>query len=728
MVATTVFAQQSSQGQPKAPRINEYEVEVTDGSDNRANDASILDRGNPSMTQVFDESSLQATIPVDSNDAVKTVAGASSPTSQGSANPALNLRGIQLNLYQNYRLDGGLSTTGIQSSPTENKQAIEVMKGANAVQFGLASPSGIVNYVMKRATSKDVTSFTTTVNSFGQYSETVDIGRQFGDEKQYGVRFVAQGARLQTGVHGADGEGGFGSVALDWKATKDLTFKLDYENIYKNVVEQAQIGVVKGTYNAAGVLTPAVVPSAVPTPSTLLSAPWATYSPRTQNLDIRAEYQIVKDWKAVAEYGISDSVRLNRFTDQINFTSSTTCVNCSPVTGYGRDAWSVIQNQQYFNRFYRAEVQGKFNTGPLAHDVIMGMSLAQRFQNVPNTGTVSGPYVNIYSPVLPPSQVVPTASCTGTGASYKCTYLPNTYTLPTLSADSGPYVTDTVKLLDPLKLTLGGRMTNYQFRSTALNGAYYSTGPGTVQNSTSYTNFSPAVGLDYAVVDRTSAYLSYMKSLEDGQAAPFGTTNQYQVLAPTQANQKEVGIKSNYFRNFNTVLAYFRINRAAYNTNTLTNTFQQDGTATYSGLETTNTLNLSKEWSIDFAGTLMNAVNNPVIDMYASGKTLPGIAKKSGNLAINYYPTVLPGLRLTAGAFAAGQKPVDYYNSGYIPGYVTYNLSAGYKTKVGTTPVNYLLAVDNLTNLYYFSGVAQNATTYGVGLPRNIRASVKIDF
>jgi hypothetical protein len=42
--------------------------------------------------------------------------------------------------------------------------------------------------------------------------------------------------------------------------------------------------------------------------------------------------------------------------------------------------------------------------------------------------------------------------------------------------------------------------------------------------------------------------------------------------------------------------------------------------------------------------------------------------------------------------------------------------------------VNYLLAVDNLTNLNYFSGVAQNATTYGVGLRRNIRGSIKIDF
>jgi hypothetical protein len=76
----------------------------------------------------------------------------------------------------------------------------------------------------------------------------------------------------------------------------------------------------------------------------------------------------------------------------------------------------------------------------------------------------------------------------------------------------------------------------------------------------------------------------------------------------------------------------------------------------------------------------------------------------------------------------AAKKPVDYYQSAYIPGYATYNIGAGYRTIVSGKTVNYLLAVDNLTNLSYFSGVAQNATTYGVGLRRNIRGSIKIDF
>jgi len=724
IVATSAFAQQNSQGQPQAPRINEYEVEVIDGNDSRKNEASISGKGNPAQTQIFDEKSLQATLPVDSNDAVKSVAGAASPTSQGSANPALNLRGIQLNLYQNYRLNGGLSTTGIQSAPIENKERIEVMKGANAVQFGLATPSGIVNYVTKRAKDKDITSLTTSINSFGQYSETIDIGRKFGDEKEFGLRFVGQAAHLETGVRDANGEGGFGAIALDWQATKDLAFKLDYENIFKNVVEQAQIQVVKGSYNAAGVLTPAVKPSSVPNPGTLLSAPWAIYSPRTQNFTFRGDYKLTNDWKVLAEYGISESVRLNRYTDQISFSGT----GLSPTTGKGKDGWSVIENQRYINRFYRTELQGQFNTGPVKHDVILGMSLSQRYQNVPNTSTVSGPDINIYAPDLPPTKVTPVASCSGTGAAYKCTYLPNTYSLPTQSSDSGPYISDTITVIDPVKVTVGGRFTRYNYSSSAINGFYTPAMPGINQSATSYNLFSPSLGIDYNIAKRTSLYASYMKSLEDGQAAPFGTNNQYQVLSPTQANQKEFGIKSAYFENFKSVLAYFSIDRAAYNTNATTNMFQQDGTATYSGWETTNTVNITKEFAVDFAGTVMNAVNHPVIDLYANNMTLPGIAKQSANAAINYYPKEISGLRLTAGTFMAAKKPVDYYQSAYIPGYATYNIGAGYRTIVSGKTVNYLLAVDNLTNLNYFSGVAQNATTYGVGLRRNIRGSIKIDF
>ena len=89
-------------------------------------------------------------------DAVKSVAGVSSNNGAGSANDSVKFRGIQLGLYTNYRLNGGLAITNVITIPTEDKEKVEALKGANALMFGLASPAGIINLVTKRPADKDV--------------------------------------------------------------------------------------------------------------------------------------------------------------------------------------------------------------------------------------------------------------------------------------------------------------------------------------------------------------------------------------------------------------------------------------------------------------------------------------------------------------------------------------------------------------------------------------------
>src|SRR5438067_1492548 len=102
-------------------------------------------------------------------EAVKNVAGLSPTNSAGTSNDAFLIRGIKLNLFSNYRLDGGLPVTGVITNPTENKSRVETLKGANALMFGIASPAGIINFIPKRAGERDVTTVGLAGNSFGQY-------------------------------------------------------------------------------------------------------------------------------------------------------------------------------------------------------------------------------------------------------------------------------------------------------------------------------------------------------------------------------------------------------------------------------------------------------------------------------------------------------------------------------------------------------------------------------
>jgi TonB-dependent siderophore receptor len=648
----------------------------------------------PITKQFISRSQLDVSIPQDGNDAVKDVAGASSNTSQGAPNPALSIRGLQLNLYSNYRLNGGLPITGINSNPTENKEAVEVLKGANALQFGLANPAGIINFITKRAKNNDVSEVNTSFNTFGQKTVAVDLGRKFGDEKQYGLRVNLSEQHIESGVIGANGTGHFYSLAGDWQASKNLSFKVDYENYSKDVIEQAQIRLATRTN---GVIT---VPN-VPDPRTLLSGPWAAYRPRTENYDVRADYVINNSWKAMIESGESNSVRLSRMTDQISFTTPATV-----ASGLGKDGVSIIANQQYRNQFHRSELYGDFETAGLKHQLTMGWSFSQRFQNIPNTATATPVDINIYNPVLRTSYPVALTQ-------------PNTSFQPTISADQGPYVYDTVKLSEKLKLTFGTRLTDYSYLYT--NNAF-------VQSTTHYNVNSPAYGLSYEVLPKTSAYVSYMSSFEDGGAAPFGTTNQYQVLSPTAAKQKEIGIKSSSVPNLNSSWSYFEIERANNVTSTAANgtkTFLQDGNVAYKGIETTDSYVLSNYWSLDGAAQWINATQQPTIDPTLMGKAPPGVAKFSGNIRLTNKLESVPGLKLSLGANYIGSRFVDSLESGSIPAYTVFSAGAGYATKIEGHKASFQMQIDNLTDIRYWSGV--NGTTYAIGLPRSIRFNAKFD-
>src|SRR5438309_1405130 len=91
-------------------------------------------------------------------EAVKHVAGVAPANSKGSANDSIYIRGIKLNLFSNCRINGGVPVAGVITMPNEDKTRLETLKGANALQFGVASPAGIINMITKRAGENDVTS------------------------------------------------------------------------------------------------------------------------------------------------------------------------------------------------------------------------------------------------------------------------------------------------------------------------------------------------------------------------------------------------------------------------------------------------------------------------------------------------------------------------------------------------------------------------------------------
>ncbi|WPU64302.1 TonB-dependent siderophore receptor [Peredibacter starrii] len=63
----------------------------------------------------------------------------------------ISIRGFPLDNKNNFQREG-LPISAETSIPLENKERIEILKGISGVQAGVAGPSGLVNYVVKRPT------------------------------------------------------------------------------------------------------------------------------------------------------------------------------------------------------------------------------------------------------------------------------------------------------------------------------------------------------------------------------------------------------------------------------------------------------------------------------------------------------------------------------------------------------------------------------------------------
>jgi iron complex outermembrane receptor protein len=615
-------------------------------------------------------------------EAVKGVAGVAPGNSKGSPNDSINIRGIKLNLFSNYRLNGGLPTAGVITTPTENKERIETLKGANALMFGIASPAGIINLVTKRARDVDVTSVSGAGNAFGQVGASGDVGRRFGPEKEVGVRVNASVTRLQNGVRSLYGHGEFASAGVDWKVTPRLLLQGDFEYYAKDVPEQAGISLlapVKGTVP----ITP------VPRPRNLLSGRWASYTPSTKNAQLRADYSFLDAWKLLAEAGLSLANR-SRFTTRIG--------NYDITTGAGGVVTVNSVTQDYKNTFGRVELLGKFPTWLLRHDLTFGVSRSAREAATPSQNNVVLKQTqNIYDPIdlAPPV----------------FTKAPTSLPLQT-STDVGVYAYDTVVVGPKWKVLLGLRVT----RDKEDNG---------VRRSTT-TVATPAFGVLFDVLPNLTLFASFMEGLEAGAAAPINAVNAYEILEAAVSTQKEIGIRGFGFGGVSLGASYFEITRANAVVDPTTRVFAANGDIDYKGVEATVRAEVLRRLTITAALQWLHAIQRSPNDPTINGLVPENTPTALGNLGVSWRLPWVRGLRLNAGASGVTRRFVNPQDQGAIPGYVLFSAGGGYSTQLDKRRLAFQVNVDNLANTRYWNSVQTG--TYGTGMDRTIKMNAKVDF
>jgi len=669
-------------GSPSEGRVQLEEIVVTADRKNSFSadfvqagafrDARVIDT--PLTVAVIPKELLIAQQALTVLDAVRNTAGVSQSQINSVIYSNLSIRGIPVDNTTNYRLNGVLPIINFIDMPMENKDRVEVLKGAAGLYYGFASPSGVVNLVTSRPTEEPVTALDAFANIHGTAGAHVDVSRSWGD---VGLRVNAAAATLETGVKRTEGDRQFISGAFDWKPTERFSLQLDAEYINKSITEPTEFA-LNAPVNGVTTIPP------LQSPSKNLGASWLLADGYEYNLLARAKYDFSPAWSASFSAGESYLDRTRRYSSFFGYDLA---------TGNGTVGIGLFPDNTYRAVIYRGDVVGAFRTGPIKHELLVGAADYTRKSVI--TAAVRSRFAqNLYNPVVIPEQATPKGTVLTTSK----------------VKDRGVYVFERATYDEWLQLTVGYRKTDY---SDVGPTSTYEASPGS---------------LSYGVMIKprkwASLYGNYVEGLESGGIVPQIAANAGQILPAAVSEQKEFGVKLEPMRGLLLTAAYFDISRVSSYLNSA-NVFVQDGRASYEGIELSATGELSPELSIAVSAVSLDAVQASGAATVL-GKRIENTAKFSGSIFAEYRPRFLDGLRLSAGVFHVGRRAVNATNTGFVDSYTTLDLGVGYETELYDRPVTFRVYGENVTGVKYWAATGSSLAQQG--LPRSVKFSISTDF
>lgn len=607
-------------------------------------------------------------------DAVRNTAGVSQSQINSVIYSNLSIRGIPVDNTTNYRLNGVLPIINFIDMPMENKDRVEVLKGAAGLYYGFATPSGVVNLVTSRPVSGDLTNLNLFGNIHGGAGAHIDASRSWGD---MGLRVNAAIATLETGVDRTEGDRKFVSAAFDWKPTDQFLLQLDAEYIDKAVTEPFEFA-LPAPVNGKTTLPP------LQKASKNLGAAWLLAEGDEYNLLARAKYDFTPAWSLSLSAGQSYLDRARRYSSFHTYNLA---------TGDGTLGVALTAGNDYRATIYRGDLAGAFRTGPIEHMLLVGASTYTRKTNIPSAVRYAFAQ-NLYNPVVIPERPTP----------------PRVILNPSRVKDTGVFIFDRLSYKSWLQVTLGYRKTEYSDKSLTSN---YEASPGS---------------LSYGVMIKPSTTLSiygnYVEGLESGGIVPQIAVNAGQILPAAVSEQTEFGIKWEPKRGLLLTAAYFDISRASSYLNSA-NVFVQDGQASYKGLELSAAGELTRDLSISVSAVSLEAKQTSGAATVI-GKRIENTAEFSGSIFAEYRAPFLEGLRLSAGLFYVGDRAVNATNTAFVGDYTTLDIGASYQTELFDKPVTFRVYGENVTGVKYWA--ATGSSLAAQGLPRSVKFSISTSF
>lgn len=226
-------------------------------------------------------------------DVVSNDASVQAVQGYGNFAETYKIRGFQLD-GDDMTLGGLSGVVPRQVMDTQMLERVEVFKGANGLLNGAASSGvgGMINLEPKRAEDTPTASVGVDYTSDSQVGGTLDLGRRFGDDNQFGVRVNLVDREGETAIDADKRRTTLASVGLDYRGDRLRTsLDLGYQ---KKTFHGGEMGV-----NISGVN---FIPD-VPDTSENYSQKWGYSDIESEFGMAKAEYDLTSNWTTYAAFG-----------------------------------------------------------------------------------------------------------------------------------------------------------------------------------------------------------------------------------------------------------------------------------------------------------------------------------------------------------------------------------------------------------------------------------------
>lgn len=573
-------------------------------------------------------------------------------------------------------------------------ERVELFKGSSAFMNGVPNGGtgvgGSVNLEPKLASETPLTRVGFDYTSQSQIGTSLDIGRRFGADHAYGIRF--------NGVR----RGGDTAVDDDKRSTTSGTLAFDYagERARGALIVGQQRQHVEGgraglnTYLLSG--DDAFLPS--PSNSSHNYAPDWTWSRLDSRYGLaRGEYDLTSNWTLFGALGAS-------YNDEQGAYSSPSLTDSAGSVSYSRMD-TVLKSRNYAGN---AGLRGHFSTLGLNHAFTLAYSANTSQKRAAYTMGSSATAGSLYGGDI---AYIPAGNMTTAGGNMDHPSVTERDTA------QGVSLSDTASMFDDrLKLTLGVRYQNVRVVNNDYQG-----NESTVSDRSAAT---PIYGVVYQPWKPIALFANHIEALQAGPTVGTTYTNAGETLGVVRSRQNEIGIKLDTDR-LGGSISLFDIRQPSARADA-SNRLALDGEQQNRGIELSAYGLPTSSVRLNGGLTVLDAQLKNTQSGTQDGNRPMGIARYQLRTGAEWDLPWVDNLTVSGTVLRTGTQYADTANQLRVKPWHRLDLGMRYTTRLSGHQTVWRLGVDNVTQERYWESVS----TFGYltqGTPRTVKLSATMD-